>query len=135
MKAAHAGSLPEQQEDASSASGCIQTRPTGGAPCRAALRRCTEGIFCCSFGFGVFSRQRFWPEPSCSASADCRSLQFEGDFGAIGGVQFLHDVADMNFDRAFAQVHFIGDDLVGLSPAQCLGHFDLARRERFVGVG
>lgn len=137
MKVALAGSLSERQEDMRRVHQVVHAnkRPNGRSapPCR--LEALHGRDFLLLVWARCFHPPAVLPEPSCPASADFRSLQLEGDFGAVGGVQLLHDVADVNFDRAFAQVHFIGDDLVGLSPAQCLGHFDLARRECFVGVG
>ena len=42
-------------------------------------------------------------------------VDLEGDFCPVCSLQLLHDVADMDFDRALAQVQFVGDDLVRLA--------------------
>lgn len=56
-------------------------------------------------------------------------IDLEGNFGAIGRLELAHDVADMDLDGAFPQVEFVGNDLVGLAPAQRFHHLRLAQRE------
>ena len=53
-----------------------------------------------------------------------------GGFGAVLGLQFAEDVRHMIFDRAFGQVQFVGDFLVGDSLGQHHQHFALAFGQR-----
>ena len=53
----------------------------------------------------------------------------QDDLCPVAGLEFLHDVPDMNLDGAFAHAELICDDLVLLALFQALQHIQLARRE------
>lgn len=52
-----------------------------------------------------------------------------GHFRAVGCLELLHDISDMNLYRALPKLQLISDDLVGLAAPQGIDHFGLALRE------
>jgi len=75
------------------------------------------------------------PSRDGSNPSRCEVVEFEGDFGAVPGLQLLHDAADMNLHRALTEIQFIGDNLIGLAPGDPIGHRGLPCREQLVRRG
>src|SRR5690606_30817857 len=55
--------------------------------------------------------------------------ELEGHFSPVRGIKLLHDVADVDLDGAFAQVEFVGDDLVRLAAPERFHDLRLPHRE------